>query len=285
MSSQMSSYTSNSRMPEGPEARRIADCLRGAILGSTLVALKWDEHSRYARQPLENHGALTTALPKRIVDIRTKGKKIILELEGHVYLVISLGMEGKFLREPDRHSNLWLDLAPETGKDARIYFSDSRHFAIFEIVLSEADLAARLSQLGPDILQEDLSRDQFLAIARNRRLARKEICAFLLDQKRISGIGNYLRAEILYRARIRPNRPLGDLSDEELDRIRVVAMETIRDAYRWNGLTIKSYWDLNGDKGMFPVLVYGKSQDPQGNPVVMTKTKDRYIHWVPAVQV
>ena len=250
-----------------------------------------------------NYAALEAALPKRVVDIRTKGKKIILELgenqpkadspeqvptghDGFMYLVV-LGMEGKFLREPDRHSNLWLDLVPEpgSGKDARIYFSDSRHFAIFEIVLSAADLATRLSQLGPDLLQEDLSREQFLAIARNRRITRKEICDFLIDQKRISGIGNYLRAEILYRARIKPSRTLGELSDEELDRIRIVAMATIREAYQYNGLTIKSYWDLNGDKGMFPVLVYGKSHDPHGNPVVMTKTKDRYIHWVPAVQV
>jgi DNA-formamidopyrimidine glycosylase len=272
-------------MPEGPEARRMADCLRQAILGSTLVNLSWDENSRYARENLSNHDALLQALPKRIVDIRTKGKKIIIELDGHLYLVVSLGMEGKFLREPDRHSNLWLEFAPETGKDTMIYFSDSRHFAIFEILRSADELESRLSQLGPDILQEDISWEQFRAIVRNRRIQRKEISEFLIDQKRISGIGNYLRAEILYRARIRPDRTLGQLSDEELDRIRTVAMATIRDAYRWNGLTIKSYWDLNGDKGMFPVMVYGKSQDPDGNPVIITKRNDRAIHWVPAVQI
>lgn len=272
-------------MPEGPEARRIADCLRQAIIGSTLTSLTWDQHSRYAREPLKNHGMLSQTLPKRIVDIRTKGKKIIIELDGHLYLLISLGMEGKFLREPDRHCNLWLEFQPEPGKDPKIYFSDSRHFAIFEILVNTAELEARLSQLGPDILQEDLSREQFMAIARNRRIQRKEISEFLIDQKRISGIGNYLRAEILYRARIRPDRTLGQLSDEELDRIRTVALATIRDAYRWNGLTIKSYWDLNGDKGMFPVLVYGKTHDPDGNPVITTKRNDRAIHWVPNVQV
>lgn len=272
-------------MPEGPEARRIADCLRQAILGSTLIGLSWDQNSRYAKTPLHDHAALLQALPKRIVDVRTKGKKIILELADAIYFVVSLGMEGKFLREPGRHCNLWLEFQPEPGKDSRIYFSDTRHFAIFEIVFGQANLNTRLSQLGPDILQEDITREQFLAIARNRRIQGKEICEFLIDQKRISGIGNYLRAEILYRARIRPDRALRELSDEELDRIRTVAKETIREAYRWNGLTIKSYWDLNGDKGMFPVIVYGKDRDPQGNPVIQTKKKDRYMHWVPAVQV
>jgi len=125
----------------------------------------------------------------------------------------------------------------------------------------------------------------WLKIARNKRIQNKQICDYLLDQKRISGIGNYLRSEILYRSRIRPDRSLKNLSDEELELLRIESIKTVRESYDSHGLTIRSYSDLYGNKGTFICQVYNRTEDPYGNPIRTDTFKDgRTIHWVPSLQ-
>jgi DNA-formamidopyrimidine glycosylase len=270
-------------MPEGPEVRIIADCLEKVLVGKTLLNICFDERSRYARHPLPNLDELT--FPYKFSRVFTKGKKIIMMLSKDIYLISSLGMEGKWTFEKGTHSNLWFELSDDEENNI-LYFNDSRHFGILEILTSENQLKERLSKIGPDLLNEEVSEDLWKKISRGKRIQKMQICKFLMEQKYFSGIGNYLRAEILYQAKIRPDRSLGELSDEELETIRVAALQLIRSSYESKGCTLHSYWDVYGNTGDFKVIVYEKSTDPFGNTVQRDTFSDgRTMHWVPAVQV
>jgi len=164
-----------------------------------------------------------------------------------------------------------------------------------------ASLTVKLAELGPDLLAtallysghrpvsgtiDPVSPEIWLQKLRNPRIPNKQVGDFLMEQKYISGIGNYLRAEILYHAKIRPDRALSSLTHLETETLYRYALKTIVESYSYGGLTIENYWSPDGRRGTFPKQVYGKTEDPYGNPVVTNSTKgDRTVHWVPAVQI
>lgn len=280
-------------MPEGPEVKSIADELNHLIRDyPDLISLDYDQGSRYDRKPLLHREEFNALLPRKIICLRTKGKKLIFDLGG-IYLISSLGMEGRWTKNPGRHSNLWLSFGSVFKSnrllvkvmEERLYFDDSRHFGEMIICLSDSELQSHLINVGPDLLAEEISREKWLEIFRGKSLQNKEITAMLLEQKLVSGIGNYLRAEILYRSKINPGRLIGDLSDEELERLRIIAHQIIKYSYLSKGCTIRSFWNLSGQAGKFQCQVYNHKKDPQGNSVVQTKFKDgRTTWWVPSVQ-
>ena len=123
-----------------------------------------------------------------------------------------------------------------------------------------------------------------------------------MDQKKCgSGIGNYLAAEIMYRAGISPHRTGSSLTDEEVVTLVQTIKHTIKLAYRKNktGYMIGLPQCLGGPKPVeyqpeirlapgerFQFQVYRQAVDPLGNEVVGEKIlRDRTTWWVPAVQV
>ncbi len=300
-------------MPEKGEVQVIADQLQDLILGKTLINLKYDLNSRYNKEELQGFSELK--FPYLCKEIKTKGKKIIITLEKleeskdeskKVYLLSFLGMSGKWIpadnkskeEEKGKHSNLWLEFGTyrrnRLGKgpsirscNLRLYFDDPRHFGALRIFHKESEMTKFLNKTtGPDLLTDDISPEEWQKKLKN--FPQKEICLFLLDQKQFSGIGAYLRAEILYSCGISPFRKIKDLSDDEISNLLKVSKEKIKESYDAKGLTIRDYLAPDGSRGEFKQIIYGKEEDPLGNPVVKDKDSKsksaRTIHWVPAVQ-
>lgn len=281
------------------------------LRGYYLSEINWNDNSRY-RDGLDKYDLISEHLPLRIDELHCKGKQIFFKLvssdESNMsnpinadnpishcfYLNVTLGMEGKFLHEPGRYSDIIFDLCQEyvltdnqtvIGINGRkLFFDDSRHFGnIF--IFTEEQYISKLSTIGPDILAEDIDPSLWLDKAKNGRIKKKQICDFLMEQKYFSGIGNYLKSEILYAARIKPDREMGDISDDEFLTILNCAQQIIRESYQSNGLTIKSYIDPTGETGKYQRLVYDKDVDPNGYTVIRSKFKDnRTTHWVPELQ-
>lgn len=109
-----------------------------------------------------------------------------------------------------------------------------------------------------------------------------------MDQKVISGCGNYIKAEVLYRARLSPHRTVASLSTNDFAVLRQEIIAVMNESYHAKGATIKTYTTTDGDQGhaQFLFRVYGKSVDALGNTVVKEETLDgRTTHWVPNIQI
>ena len=129
------------------------------------------------------------------------------------------------------------------------------------------------------------SLEDFTAKIHNGRIKNKQICDYLMEQKHFSGVGNYLRAENLYRAKINPTKTLGSFTDGNIKTLFDCILEQMVIAYGARGLTIKSYWDPEGKAGTCPLQVYNQELDPLNNPVEKFKDKSkRMVHWVPKIQ-
>lgn len=204
-------------MPEGPEVRRHADTLHAALAGEPIVPLT--ARTRVARAWLAER---PEAFPGRRVErVFAHGKNLIGLVEGDLYFYSHLLMWGRWLVETED-----LDLPPDRRERARIAVPGATALLlsapIFEV--GDGDPYARianLASLGPDILPPDgpaaFDRPEFLRRLHLPAHAGRTVGAVLLDQTIVAGVGNYLRAEILFACKLDPWRLVSQLTPADID--------------------------------------------------------------------
>jgi len=200
-------------MPEGPEVRKHAIALAAILEKQKLLEVRSRMKDAKAWL-LENPDEL---VGRRVLRVHAHGKHLLVRLEGDYFFHSHLMMWGRWQifdsspEESDRRERARLT----TKNGCAILFSAP----IFQIGQGDPyALIENLSTLGPDILpykgkfdfQEFLRR---LHLPENRARA---IGAALLDQQICAGIGNYLRAEILFLCRIDPYKQVIELTEKEL---------------------------------------------------------------------
>jgi formamidopyrimidine-DNA glycosylase len=204
-------------MPELPEAERAREAIERA-LGREIVAV--DDADTYVTRP-HAPGDFAALVGHRLVSAHRRGKFLWAESDGPT-LGLHLGMAGRIA--VDEPAERWDRFALEFADGGRLALKDKRR-------LGRALLEPDFSHVGPDAAE--VGRDEF-----RKRIARSgaPIKARLMDQSAISGIGNLLADEILWRARMSPWRPASSLSPDELDSLRRVIRATIRDAVKNGGV-------------------------------------------------
>ena len=266
-------------MPEGPEVKKVVDFLQrfeGKTLDSIeILSGRYDRHG-----PFDGFKNLNVRLPLKILSVNCQGKFIYFYFSDDSSLWCTLGMSGAWMRKQRKHSRVRFTIENED-----VYFDDVRNFGTLKFETSMSALAKKLSKLGHDPLKRDLDYE-FLVRAFDKKKS-KTIAEVLMDQRVIAGVGNYLKAEILYASKVSPHRQCDSLTEKEIRRICNSTNKIMRVSYESGGATILTYRDENGDPGSFSrrFMVYNQKQDPIGNPVIRETTKDkRTTHWVPEVQ-
>lgn len=294
--------------PEGPEVRVICDWLYEQVVGETLLSIVWDNKSRYSKTGISGYDKLRPLLPLKIESLSSRGKLIIIKLEGGILITCNLGVEGKWVTEPMKHSNLHLMFGKVVGRIPRIitiskclWFDDTRHQGRIDLFFTPEEIMEKFKKTGPDLLAFSIGSldstlnpvytDEQLWISwlekiTSKRIANKQICAFLMEQKYFSGIGNIYKSEILYKTEIKPDRPLRSLTDDEIKRLLTESVETLNEGYVNGGSTIRTFLNPKGKPGMFSPIVYGKKKDPNGYLILKNTFKDgRTTHWVEELQI
>lgn len=289
-------------MPEGPEVRVAADQLHSLLQGRNLVGLTINAKSRYWKNPMTGLAYFldspSTVEEWQCYGVGSHGKKLIFAFRDNVgrtlWLLSSLGLEGRWILSPQKNSGVSL-LFGQWDRSVRgfllrrvdlcLYYDDSRRFGQMIWLSHLNEVNAQLKDVGPDWLSGSITLDRFTKEIRNQRISRWPICKFLMDQKRFSGIGNYLKAEILYAARIRPDRILSTLTDEEITALFEYCRTIPLSSYQQGGHTSRTYLAPNGRVGSYPVKIYRQSVDPHGYRVVSGEMGDGRTSWyVPEVQ-
>ena len=224
-------------MPEGPEVRRSADRLHEALAGREVREV--GARTKGAKAWLAEHPGAFEG--RRVERVTSHGKHLLGFVEGGLYFQSHFLMWGRWhVVAPD-------DPAVETRdrrERARIVTDDAAallysapHFNVGRG--SPYDALPALPRLGPDVLPEGgaaFDTDEFF-----RRLALepdRTIGAALLDQTVAAGIGNYLRAEILYECRVDPWRLVGELDGAERACLAAEVPRLCRLAYERGGQTV-----------------------------------------------
>jgi formamidopyrimidine-DNA glycosylase len=223
-------------MPELPEITVFARDMRKELVGRTIGGIEVLQ-PKCLNVPVEDFRAAVTGAEIR--DVAPRGKWLQVEIM-RGWLLLNLGMGGEILLTdqdnlPEKH-RLIFDLDDDTCLAINFWW--------FGYVRYVPDLAAHTMTvgLGPNAL--DLTLDQFRALLRERRGAIKP---FLLNQKRIAGIGNVYVQDPLFKAGIHPLRRIDTLSDDEVAALWWAIRETLQKSIDRGG----SAWERNlyGEKG------------------------------------
>ena len=185
-----------------------------------------------------------------IIKIRRHAKWLIFDLYPHGHILSHLGMSGSWqmshnpLAEKHGHIEFIDKSKSEFGV---LTYIDPRRFGHF-YALSNENFEEKVKELPEDVSSPDF--DESRIALELFRFPQRPIKPHLLDQKAFPGVGNYMASEICARAGILPDRLAGDITADEIKKLKSAIDVVISGAVETKGTTFSGgYRDANGSKG------------------------------------
>ncbi len=219
-------------MPEGPEIRRAADALSYAIAGLSI------DHVRLPYHRLRPFGPRLRG--QRITAFRTHGKALLTDFDND-WTIYSHNQLYGLWQVAHRQDPLLPGraLRLELGHQDRCI----RLYSATDISLWRTDQVVHhpfINRLGPDILDPMLTPAIILARLTSARFRNQSLGKLYLDQRFLAGVGNYLRSEILFRARVNGQCKPNQLPFKYLTRLARQTLETSLQSYNTAGITLNA---------------------------------------------
>jgi formamidopyrimidine-DNA glycosylase len=248
-------------LPELPEVETVVADLRPHLTGRTITHLEI-AHEAIVRHP--NPDAFAAGLRQRRIDsLGRRGKYILAHLDEDELLVVHLGMTGQLRYVDPAEPRLAHTHAVFTLDDGReLRYRDVRRFGRL-LLGREEELVAlgKLPRLGPEPIDDAFTARDLYVRLRGRTAPVK---ALLLDQKVVAGVGNIYADESCFRARVRPDRPAGQLSRPAVTRLHQSLRDSLLMGIANRGSSVNDYVDAWGRQGrqQEELQVYGRAGLP-----------------------
>ncbi len=273
-------------MPELPEVHTISQDLKNNVVGFEIKNIQTANNYRI---PDDQKKKLLKLKGKKIKDSQRIAKNIVLKISENEYLVFHLAMTGRILLRSDKdESDKWVKIVFEITKNNKtmyLKFCDMRQFGKVR-VLSKDELELLQNKYGIDILNQDISAEEFLKLLKSKKSTIKNV---LLDQKIISGLGNIYATETLFLSKINPKTSTQDLTLKQSEEILKNSREILKEGIKNRGSTLsdKMYVDIFGKSGSQQnhFKIYGKNICPVCNSKTMfEKINGRGTYYCPTCQ-
>jgi len=243
-------------MPELPEVEVTRRGLAPHLIGQVISAVAVREPRLRWRIPRAVHG-----LARRTVrSVRRRGKYLLVDC-GDGHLILHLGMSGSLRLVPPgtpagKHDHFDLVLGERC-----LRLRDPRRFGAVLWTDQDVDSHPLIAHLGVEPLSAALSGARLHRLSRGLRLSAKQ---FLMDAKRIVGVGNIYASESLFRARIDPRKRAGRISVAEAQKLVSAVKATLRAAIKAGGSSLRDFVASDGASGYFQnrTLVYDRAGMP-----------------------
>jgi len=245
-------------MPELPEVETIRRDLEKKILNKTILTVKVNLKRTVKNNVKDFLSCLTN---NQFTKIERRGKLMIFQLKKNKkFLLIHLRMTGQLIYKNNLktiaggHSdntsikvlpNNWTRVEFSFKNGGRLFFNDMRTFGFLKLV-DRTELEIIKSKFGWEPFGSDFKIKKFKEVIKSRK---RNIKAFLLDQKYIAGLGNIYVDEVLFRAGVRPTRKTDKLKIVEIEKIFKSIRPILRKAIKMRGTTFNDYVDSDGNKG------------------------------------
>jgi formamidopyrimidine-DNA glycosylase len=267
-------------MPELPEVETIARDLAPRLAGRTIARV------RHAKQPpVFDAKSLPPALlrGRTVLAVGRAGKYLLLDLGDDLRVAVHLRMTGNLLFRENGKSVARTRAILEFTDGTRLVFADVRKFGRMRVFRGDARAALGI---GVDPFAPELDLDFFASLARGRP---SKVKAWLLDQKRLAGVGNIYASEALYFAGIRPSARVGKLTRVRLHNLLLSLRRVLRKAIMHRGSSVDDYVDAEGKEGEFQkhLQVYGRAGLPCrrcGTPIRRIVLAQRGTFYCPVCQ-
>ena len=280
-------------MPEVVEVKKYADFIRKNLLNKNLTQINILKGRYKTHSPFHGYNLL---LQNKIIKVDNKGKLLWIELKNNIYITFTLGLSGGFLLIKNKKIKFPKIFSNELFKNEAvdhlnvefktqsfsIYFYDTLSYGTIKVYFTKDDFNKKLNKLGPDIMNINFE------IFKNQifKNLNKEIGNVIVNQKLISGIGNYLRSDILWLAKVSPFRLVKKIKPNELKNIFDSAKNLT-----WNNYNKKSFSKTFKSPSSYGrvFFVYMQDTDIFGNKVIKKElyegSQKRSVYYVKERQI
>lgn len=252
-----------------PEVETVVRTLRPQLAGAVIAAVWSSGKPLRLNRPLQLAALQRLCVGARVAGVRRRAKYILMDLtpdtdtaqvaSAGAGVLFHLGMSGRLRLQPGEspraaHTHVVLRL----GDGRELRFVDPRRFGCVRPA-RQVDALPELAALGPDPLH-DLDADTLRAALAS---SRAPIKAFLLDQRRVAGLGNIYVCEALFQARVHPATPSCRVRGRAQVLLAAIK-DTLITAIGNRGTTLRDYVDAAGAAGdnAAALLVYGREGGP-----------------------
>ncbi len=236
-------------MPELPDIVILAESLNQALSGTKLF-------NAMIYQPKVLNRTLSvfrTNMKGRIfTKFRQRGKWVLSDLDNGSILAFNLGMGGELRIH-------WPPEVPDLKRERAVFsFDDGSqlwvHFWWFGHIhlLKSGELVKhpQIGTLGIEPLSDEFTKEKLTSMLHEKR---GRIKSYLLDQRFIAGIGNVYVQDILWHARLHPNRKSNTLQAKDIDKLHNAIQHVLREGIRYGpGPGEQDVWGNRGQWGKQP---------------------------------
>lgn len=252
-------------MPELPEVETIRLGLEKYLIGHIIENVD-------VRLPRIFSGDPKKAINGKVIAVRRFGKGLLIDLDNGYSIAVHVKMTGQLLYKgtaapniskvnignlPDAYTHVVFRL----DRGAILFYRDMRQFGWVKILVTkDAPEMPFFKSLGPEPFK-DLDLKKFQAIISKNKT---NIKTLLMDQKKISGIGNIYANDALYVAGIDPRRYSATLTQKEQDKLFKAVERVLLKGLEAGGASEWSYVDALGGTGQYQNFfqVYNKKGKP-----------------------
>jgi formamidopyrimidine-DNA glycosylase len=273
-------------MPELPEVETVRRMLDESVRGLTIRSVTLSGHR--LREPIP--ATLPGQLRGRTIErVERTAKYLLIGLDRDLTLLSHLGMSGHWLvlRPNERPALPHVHARIRFTDGSGLWFQDARRFGLLRLVPT-ADLGQdpALARLGPDPVVAPPTGAGLRSVARGSRMAVK---TFLMDQRRIAGLGNIYASEVLHRAGLDPRRHAGRLALHEWEAVAAEVRTVLAEAIAGMGTTFSTYRTVWGEPGQYgeSLRVYDRANEPCrecGTPIRRIVQGQRSTFYCPSCQ-
>lgn len=270
-------------MPELPEVETIKNDLKQLIVGREITGIV-SEFSNIVKMDFDDFKE--EVIGTKITDVRRRAKNLIVQLTINKkqltkYLLIHFKMSGHVMvtgLDREVKNGTWLkrdgDFADPQNQFVRIQFflddgdqiafSDLRRFGYIKLIANSEELKAILGEYGPEPLEKGFTIEALGDILQSKKWPLKKV---LMEQKLIAGIGNIYADEILFDAKIHPQKSANSLDENQTKTLFDSIQKILNLALENRGTSTSDYRDARGKKGNYGNIrkVYRKTGEPCPN--------------------
>jgi len=271
-------------MPEFPEVYTITSdlskILKNAIIKSVTPI---DEYKLYP----SNDFAIKALEGAKILGVTQVAKNIVIQTDKG-FLTIHLAMTGQILVKKSAKPMKWERVTFEIETPDKRFFLGFRDMRMFGKVkfLNKEEFDELKTKYGPNPLIDELPLEKFIQILKSKRTNIKNL---LMEQGRISGLGNIYATEALFLSGIQPENPSKKISKEQAELLLESIKKVLKEGINQRGSTLddEMFVDVFGKKGKYQdyLKIYNKKSCPNCNTKVETvKISGRNSYFCPHCQ-
>ncbi|MDF1538527.1 MAG: DNA-formamidopyrimidine glycosylase [Candidatus Thorarchaeota archaeon] len=230
-------------MPELPDIYILSKSMNDVLQSRMITGVKVNQEKCLNMTPVKFRNRVRNC---KFESIHQRGKWVIAELDSKWSIASNLGMGGeiRLFHEGTKPNPKFHRVVIELDKGDWLGINHWWFGHVHLVPKGDFSSHSQLSKLGPEPLADDFTVDKLKAMLDKKR---GRIKSYLLDQSFVAGIGNVYVQDILWYARIHPDRSVNALTPNDIEKLHWAIQQVLKEGIEYGGgLREQDIWGNEG---------------------------------------